>query len=172
MLVPSSRAATATRDALLIVLAGSGALLGGALVSQHAFGLYPCQMCLWQRWPHGAALVVATIGIGVMHRAAGLARVLAVLAALLVAVSGAIGLWHAGIEYGWWPGLSSCAAGGDAASAGGLDTILSRSVVRCDAAPWTLAGVSLAGYTGVLSLAIAGVALLRWRTGVATGPRS
>jgi disulfide bond formation protein DsbB len=31
-------------------------LLLGALGSQYLGGLYPCEMCHWQRWPHYAAV--------------------------------------------------------------------------------------------------------------------
>ena len=40
--------------ALLLPLA----LVGGAHLSEF-FGLVPCEMCWWQRWPHYAAILVA-----------------------------------------------------------------------------------------------------------------
>ena len=50
-----SRAALARLVALLL----PAALLGGALGSQYLGGLVPCEMCYWQRWPHGAAILLA-----------------------------------------------------------------------------------------------------------------
>ena len=38
-------------------------LYGGALVSQYGFGLSPCEMCYWQRWPHQAAIVLALLAL-------------------------------------------------------------------------------------------------------------
>ena len=78
------------------------------------------------------------------------------LAALAIAVSGAIGGFHAGVEYGWWQGLTACTAvpSGNAGD-DPLKAILEAPLVRCDVAPWTLAGVSLAGWNFLFSLAAA-----------------
>jgi disulfide bond formation protein DsbB len=125
------------------------ALLGGAYVSQYVFGLYPCEMCWWQRYPHFVALALALLAFAVPLQRACIA-----LAALAIAVSGAIGAFHAGVEYGWWQGLTACtapAAGG--AGEDPLKAILEAPLVRCDVAPWSLAGVSLAGWNFLFSLA-------------------
>lgn len=135
------------------------ALLAGAWGSQLVGGLYPCEMCHWQRWPHYAALVPAALAFVVRGRA----RVAAVaLAAALVAVSGAIGVFHAGVEYGWWEGVTTCASTVDA-SGDPLAAILNAPIVRCDVPQWTLGGVSLAGFNALFSLggALAIFALLR-----------
>jgi disulfide bond formation protein DsbB len=130
-----------------LALALPAGLLGGALISQYQFGLAPCEMCHWQRWPHYAALVPALGALVV--KSPSLQRGLAMFAALLIAVSGAIGVFHAGVEYGWWEGLTRCAM---PRGAGGLDDLLNAPITRCDVAPWTLAGISLAGYNAILSL--------------------
>ena len=120
-------------------------LLAGAYVSQYGFGLYPCEMCWWQRYPHFAALVLA-----LLSTVAAPKRLWVALAALAVLVSGAIGGFHAGVEYGWWQGVTGCATtvggGGDA-----LENILAAPLIRCDVAPWSLFGVSLAGWNFVFS---------------------
>lgn len=129
------------------------ALLGGAYVAQYAFHLPPCEMCWWQRYPHFAALALA---IAAFVRPPG--GLFVALAALAIAVSGFIGAFHAGVEYGWWEGLTACTAdigdGGDP-----LAAILKAPIVRCDIAPWSLFGVSLAGWnfliSGASALAIA-----------------
>ena len=36
--------------AYALALIVPAALMGGALISQFVFGLYPCQMCWWQRY--------------------------------------------------------------------------------------------------------------------------
>src|SRR5579872_2948015 len=78
-------------------------LLGGAYLGQYAFGLFPCEMCWWQRYAHFAALALAVLAFVVPR-----SRALVTLAALAIAVSAAIGAYHAGVEYQWWPGLTSC----------------------------------------------------------------
>lgn len=123
-------------------------LLGGAYVSQYVFGLYPCEMCWWQRWPHFAALVPAVLA---WLRPPG--RVMVILAALAIAVSGVIGAFHAGVEYGWWQGLTACSTAFDPAGGDPLEAVFNAPMVRCDVAPWTLLGISLAGWNFLFSAA-------------------
>ncbi|WP_404479498.1 disulfide bond formation protein B [Novosphingobium sp. BL-52-GroH] len=124
------------------------ALLGGALASQYVFGLVPCEMCWWQRYPHMAAIVLA--GLSFLWRPV---RPLVAVAALAVLISGLIGGFHAGVEYGWWEGLTACTASPLAAGGDPLDAIMNAPVIRCDVAPWDLFGVSLAGWNFLISTA-------------------
>ncbi|MBJ6121419.1 disulfide bond formation protein B [Sphingomonas mollis] len=130
------------------------ALLAGAWGAQLLGGLYPCQLCHWQRWPHYAALVLAGLAFLVP---AGRARgALVLLAALAIAASGAIAVAHAGVEYGWWPGFTACTSTIDFTNldpSQRLDAIMKAPLVRCDHAPWTLAGISLAGFNAIFSIA-------------------
>ena len=66
-------------------------LYGGALVSQYGFGLHPCEMCYWQRWPHQAAIVLALLAL-LLRRNDKAMRALTLLAAIAIAISGAIGM--------------------------------------------------------------------------------
>lgn len=123
-------------------------LLGGALVSQFAFGLAPCEMCWWQRYPHMVAIALAALAF--FWRPV---RPLVAVAALAVLASGLIGGFHAGVEYQWWQGLTACTASPFAAGGDALDAIMSAPVIRCDVAPWTLFGISLAGFNFLFSTA-------------------
>ena len=134
-------------------------LLLGALGFQYLGHLPPCELCLWQRWPHVAAAVVGLGGpllirFGLAERAT--AWSIAALAALLVAVSGAVGAYHAGIEWHWWPGPQSCTGAAFQYTGGQLD--LNAPVVMCDRAAWRLFGISLAGYNALMSFALAAAA--------------
>ncbi len=130
-----------------LALGVPAALLAGAYVSQYVFGLYPCEMCWWQRYAHFAALALALIGFVLPPR-----RLWVALAALAVLVSGLIGAFHAGVEYGWWEGFTTCSSvnlgGGDP-----LEAIMNAPLIRCDVAQWTLLGISLAGFNFLISTA-------------------
>ncbi|KQT31795.1 disulfide bond formation protein [Sphingomonas sp. Leaf412] len=129
------------------------ALLAGAWAFQLIGGLYPCEMCHWQRWPHYAALFFAALAFAI--RDVRTVRTLVVGAAVLVALSGLIGVFHAGVEYHWWQGVTACTQTVSTAglsTQASLDAILSAPIVRCDAAQWTFAGVSLAGWNAIVSL--------------------
>lgn len=159
-LVPAS-----PRLALLLVALGSAALLGGALLFQEFGGLPPCPMCIWQRWPHGVAIALGLLGALTLAGRPAQARGALLLVALAVAVSGAIGVFHAGVEYRLWTGPTDCSG---AASGGSLDSLRAQlmaqtRVVRCDEVPWALFGISLAGWNALFSFALAGFALLAAR---------
>ncbi len=143
---PADRAANA------LVLTGSAALLGGALAFQYLDGLAPCEMCLWQRWPHVAALV-----LGLVAWALGSRRSLVALAAVAVLVSAGIGYFHAGVEYHWWAGPPACT--GPAFDIHNLAAALAAPMIRCDAAAWSLFGISMAGYNALISTLIGASAL-------------
>lgn len=142
------------RAARWVVLIAPALLLGGAYVGQLVFGLYPCEMCWWQRWPHFAALGLALLAFLVPPQ-----RLWVALAALAIISSGLIGAFHAGVEYGWWEGVTKCASVPGADGGNAMDAILATPLVRCDVAPWTLMGVSLAGYNFLVST-VSGVAAL------------
>jgi len=138
---------TSFQKARALALLIPAALLAGAWGFQLIGHLYPCEMCHWQRWPHYAALPIALLAFvpGMPQRP------LVALAAIAIAVSGAIGVAHAGVEYHWWQGFTPCtstfSSGGDT-----LTAIMNAPVVRCDAPQWTFAGISLAGFNAIVSL--------------------
>ena len=146
------------RALALIVPAGA---MAAALVAQYGYGLAPCEMCWWQRYAHIAALVVA-LGACVVRDPPAV-RALVWLAVLGIAASGVIGGYHAGVEYHWWQGLTSCSTmqiSGDP-----LAAIMAAPVVRCDVPAWTLFGISMAGYNCIGSLTAAAVIALLARRG-------
>jgi len=107
-------------------------LLAGAYGSQYFGGLYPCEMCWWQRYAHFAALVFAVpaFRFPVQSRAS---RTLVLLAALAIAVSGAIGVYHAGVEAKIFEGFTQCTALSHSRdTADLLKQITHAPVVRCD----------------------------------------
>lgn len=157
MLAPAADILQAGRGDLvrarLLALLTPLALLAGAWGFQLIGGLPPCEMCHWQRWGHYAALGAAALSFAVPR-----SRLPLVLAALAILASGAVGAFHAGVEQGWWEGITGCTA----PAGGSFADILSAPIIRCDAIPWSLAGVSMAGWNAILSLS-AGIAIL-WLT--------
>jgi disulfide bond formation protein DsbB len=134
--------------ARILALATPLLLLGGAYLGQYGFGLFPCEMCWWQRYAHFAALALAIVAFAVPR-----GRAPVVLAALAIAVSAAIGAYHAGVEYHWWEGLTACTSTVTAQGASPLDAIMNAPLIRCDVPQWTLFGISLAGWNFLFSSA-------------------
>ena len=128
------------------------ALLVGAYGSQHLGGLHPCEMCYWQRWPHFAAVGFALASF-LMRGAADRGRSLVWLAALAIMTSGAIGIYHAGVELGFFEGLTQCSSGASGGSTEDiLADIMSTPLIRCDEVQFSFLGVSMAGWNAILSL--------------------
>jgi disulfide bond formation protein DsbB len=120
--------------------------LGGAYIFQY-FGYPPCQMCYWQRWPHMAA-----IGIGVLALIIP-ARILGYLGALAALTTAGIGIFHSGVERGFWEGPTSCTGGGLDASAGAdLLSVEGPLLIMCDQVSWELFSLSMASWNAVFSL--------------------
>jgi disulfide bond formation protein DsbB len=140
------------RAAILVAGLGSAAMLAGAFGFQLIGGLAPCPLCLLQRWPHAAA-----VGILVLALATGW-RLWPWLGAIAALTTAGIGLFHAGVELGWWEYISACTQG----SIEGLSAsdLLDPSkplptAPRCDQIPWSLAGISMAGWNAILSFGLA-----------------
>lgn len=144
---------------ILLAAGGSLLLLAGAFMFQ-ALGYPPCAMCIWQRWPHGIAIAIGVLALLIPGRA------LPALGALAVATTSAIGVFHAGVEQGWWEGPSSCTGTGqNLGSLAGGDLLATDGplLVMCDVISWQFAGVSMAGWNALLSagLAVLWLAALR-----------
>lgn len=145
--------------AKLIAFAVPAALLAGAYSFQYLGGLAPCEMCYWQRWAHMAGLgfaVAALLGGRMPDRG----RSLVWLAALGILASGLIGGYHAGVEAQVFEGFTQCTSQfGGLSGDDLLRQILAAPVVRCDAIPWSLFGISMAGWNAILSVSAALVIL-------------
>ncbi len=138
----------------LLAALGSAALLGGAFAFQYIGGMAPCQLCLWQRWPHAAA-----VAIGLVVLATGW-RGMAWLGALAALTSAGIGVFHVGVEQLWWEGLATCTA--SSLTGVSISDLLDPTVdvaapVRCDEIAWQMLGVSMAGWNAIVSTLLAGL---------------
>lgn len=141
------------------ILCGLGATtLAIVYAAQYLGGLAPCQLCLYQRWPWWAVVVLSAVSLA---RGTGLApgigsrprrTITAVCGVLLLAGAG-LALYHVGVEQSWWAGLASCAGGDAPVSLSDMQSMMATPVPRCDAPAWTLFGVSMAGYNALLSAA-------------------
>jgi disulfide bond formation protein DsbB len=138
--------------ARLIALLLPAALLAGAFGSEYLGGLFPCEMCWWQRYAHMVALVPAALAFTAPANAQR-SRALTLLAAVAIAVSGAIGVYHAGVEAGIFQGFTTCTALASSGSAADLlKQITHAPLIRCDQVQFRFLGISMAGWNAILSL--------------------
>jgi disulfide bond formation protein DsbB len=144
----------------------AAAALAGAWFFQLVLDIQPCPLCLEQRYAYYMAVplgVVVALAAGRAPRAMLLAGLL--ILALAALGNAGLGIYHAGVEWGLWQGPTDCSGPiVDLSAKGGLlaqlDTV---KVVRCDEVQWRFLGLSLAGYSVLISLLMAAIAL--WGVG-------
>lgn len=135
--------------ALLLPLAA----LAGAYGSQFFGGLIPCELCWFQRYAHMAALPFAALAF-IGPADSGRSRALVLLAALAIAGSGAIGVYHAGVEAKIFEGFTQCTATvhRGLSNAELLQQITHAPLVRCDEVQFRFLGLSMAAWNAIISL--------------------
>jgi len=152
------------RLAPLLVILAAIASLAVALASQYWGGLQPCVLCIYQRYPYGAIIALGVVGLLVARKPNGL-RIVLVLAGLAFLLDAGIAFFHVGVEQKWWQGTAACGATFDPGlSAEELkELLLNQPMIRCDEIPWSLFGLSMAGYNfiyaamcGLITLMAAG----------------
>lgn len=149
------------RNMMLLAAFGSFALLAGAFIFQ-ALGYAPCKLCLWQRWPHAAA-----VAIGGLVLILGPLVLLALAGAASALTTAGIGAYHTGVERGWWEGPTSCSGGGDSLAGMSGTDLLSlegpNDIVMCDEVAWAFAGLSMASWNAIISFGLALIWLIAIR---------
>lgn len=139
------------RRLILLATFGSALMLLGAFAFQFIGGYPPCKMCYWQRWPHAAAVLIGGLLL------LGGPRLVIWLGGLATLITAGIGAFHAGVEWRWWAGPSSCSGGGNLGGLSGSDLLSTDApsgIVMCDEIVWQLLGLSMAGWNAVISLGL------------------
>ncbi|MBT3396270.1 MAG: disulfide bond formation protein B [Alphaproteobacteria bacterium] len=146
-----------------LIMAISASALGSALASQYWGGLLPCVLCIYQRWAYVAAFTFALAGFGLMKSTPKLLRAAIAMAGLSFMGGSIIAGFHVGVEQGWWQGFAGC-------HVPPLDPtltpeqmraqLLATEFVACDQIPWSMFGVSMAGYNALFSAAFAAATMI------------
>jgi disulfide bond formation protein DsbB len=148
--------------AAFFIAAIAAATIAGAWFFQYVIGLVPCPLCLDQRIPYYVAIPLALVTgfIARNSRARPFVILLLLVLAAVLAYGAGLGVYHAGIEWKWWAGPTTC-SGATRATTGGdlLAQMRAARVVPCDEAQWRFLGLSLAGYNVLIAGALALFAL-------------
>ncbi|MGU3494608.1 disulfide bond formation protein B [Xanthobacteraceae bacterium A53D] len=148
------------RAAALLVALGSAFALASAWYFQLVVGLAPCPLCLDQRLPYYAALPIGLLLAAFGASRPGLLRAGLWLLAVLMLVDAGIAIFHAGVEWQFWPGPTACAGGGAPPVVTDIMSALKTTrVPRCDEAAWRLFGISMAGWNALIALGLTAVAV-------------
>ncbi|MDQ6869757.1 MAG: disulfide bond formation protein B [Pseudomonadota bacterium] len=161
---PDLTAAMRIRDPFgiaLVILAIAVSSIAGAFLFE-ALGYAPCELCLKERIPYYAAIPFA--GLAVLFAARGprsLLHAVLCIVALIFAASAIFGAYHAGVEWGFWPGPLECSGPLDRAASADdfLKQLQNLKLTRCDAPALRILGLSLAGWNAVVSAGLAALAV-------------
>jgi disulfide bond formation protein DsbB len=150
---PTSSVQTVTALMLLVAMA---AVVGGALGFEHIGGYIPCKLCLEQRTPYYVGIplmAVAAISSG-LNWPAIITRGLLLIGGLLMLYGLGLGVYHSGVEWGWWPGPTDCTAVAPVTSGTGgvLDSLNTVMPPSCEKAALRILGLSLAGWNAIAAL--------------------
>ena len=141
----------------LVILAIAAMSIAGAFIFE-ALGFAPCELCLKERIPYFAAIPIAALAA--LFAARGYKKLLGAAfagLALIFLASAGFGAYHAGVEWGFWPGPTECSGVLVRAPTVGefLSQLQNAKVVRCDAPSLRIIGLSLAGWNAVISAGLA-----------------
>jgi disulfide bond formation protein DsbB len=147
--------------AALAVALIAAAALAGAWFFQLVLEIQPCPLCLEQRYAYYLAVPLGLIVALAAAKGAPRCLLIPGLAVLALAALGNAGLgaYHAGVEWGFWQGPTDCTGPMlDLGKGGLLENLDKVKVVRCDQVQWRFLGLSLAGYSALISLLMAALA--------------
>jgi disulfide bond formation protein DsbB len=150
------------------------ALLASAamLAIAHAFEIFghlpPCTLCYREREVYWAALTIAVVGVigGLFSLNTRWTHLISLVLALVFLCGAGLAAYHAGAEWGFWPGPSTCAGGSAHVGAADLASLLKSSRIAppaCDKAAWVFLGLSMAGWNALISLGLAALSGLAVR---------
>ncbi|MEN3952479.1 disulfide bond formation protein B [Iodidimonas sp. SYSU 1G8] len=151
--------ATSSITGPVFLLLACLAMILGAYGFQYIGGLAPCKLCYWQRYAYYVAIPLAALATAMATRGGlSAARIPLLLTGLALLAGMGIAGYHAGVEYHWWPGPDTCSVPDLSGPGNILDAVMRQGLVRCDETPWSLLGISMAGYNFLISGLLALVA--------------
>lgn len=139
-----------------VLFIATGVILA-ALAFEFIGGYQPCPICLQQRYAYYAAVPVSFLGLfflsGDYVRVAGF---LFLATALAFLANAGLGVYHAGIEWGFWPGPDTCsgAVAPPTSAKALMEGLESETGARCDEVQWRFFGLSFAGWNVVTSFVL------------------
>lgn len=138
---------TGAAVALIVMIAAIGTAWGFQLIG----GVMPCMLCLEQRVPYYGAISLTLVALALAPRAPLLARFVLLVAAAAMAYGAGLGVYHAGAEWGYWPGPNTCGnTGADVRDASSLlETLETTRLVTCTQDTGQFLGLSFAGWNVV-----------------------
>jgi disulfide bond formation protein DsbB len=163
-----SQTSTSSRAGLgysALLAIGMAIVVGSALGFQHIGGYIPCALCLEQRQPYYYGIPVAIIAAltAALRLPSWITRTLLAIAGLMMVVGGGIGVYHAGVEWHFWAGPTTCSTSASSMTQNAGDLLNELSTIKgpsCTEAALRVLGISMAGWNVVASVILAAIAFV------------
>lgn len=135
-------------------------VVGTALGFEHIGGYIPCALCLEQRTPYylGVPVMVIAAICAAMKAPAIVTRGLFVVGGALMIYGAGLGVYHSGVEWGWWEGPAGCGGGAGGLTSDASNLLNDLNAIKppaCNEAALRVLGLSFAGWNVVASVLIA-----------------
>lgn len=145
----------------------AAAALGMALISQYAFGLDPCILCLYQRWPYGFVIAFGLLGFIMSFQNKRAVSIFMGFIGITFLINSVIAFYHTGVEQHWWKShFEGCAVPDLGSDPENIIALLQTSkAARCDEIPWSdpILNLSMANYNVVFCFGLAILAFMSAR---------
>ena len=128
-------------------------MLLSAFYLEYFHGALPCDLCITQRWFHGAIIGYSFIIILIINKTSISYKLIILVGSILWLSSSLAGLYHFGIEMNFWTGPDGCSSNIDF-SKDTLTYLLNKSPIKCDEVMFEIFGLSLAGWNALASFSI------------------
>lgn len=148
----------------LLLTAGMAVVILSALAFEHIGHYVPCALCLLQRWPYYIGIPIGVLAVlsSALNAPPAVTRTLLLLAGLSMLISAGMGVYHAGAEWKFWAGPSTCATSVDAITKNAgdlLSDINTQHGPSCTDASLRVLGLSFAGWNVITSLVLGAIAV-------------
>lgn len=140
-------------------------VVGSALGFQHIGGYIPCALCLEQRQPYyyGIPIAIAAALTAALRLPSWITRALLAIAGLMMVIGGGIGVYHAGVEWHFWAGPTTCSTSASSMTQNAGDLLNELSTIKgpsCTEAALRVLGISMAGWNVIASVILAAIAFV------------
>ncbi|MDL2403841.1 disulfide bond formation protein B [Rhizobium mayense] len=150
-------------SALLAI--GMIVVICSALGFQYIGGYIPCALCLEQRQPYyyGIPVAIAAALSAAFGVPSWITRALLAIAGIMMVVGGGIGVYHAGVEWHFWAGPTTCSTTASSMTQNAGDLLNELSTIKgpsCTEAALRVLGLSMAGWNVIASVILAAIAFI------------
>ena len=120
-------------------------------ILQYEYGILPCKICIWQRWPHIFNIFIALIII----YTSSIPNYIMVLGLINMFLAFILALYHYGLEQNLWDNVFSCSGEikfNDLSTEEILKNLNNTPIKTCEIEAWNFLNLSLTGWNLILTL--------------------